>query len=834
MPEARPMKSTERAERGTRRGATRMGGIMAKESAFATSSSQLPLGSRSATRGQLWQVPTFFAGVLALCAVWAARPLWRDFGPQGLDYDLVLLRRALEQPQVDLNEVLGRAEKALNKAAQYPRRAGETHYLTGAVYVRMTRQVAAEQRADLWQKARFHLEQAEEQGTPEADRSRLAFLLGKTWHHLGVDPQRVITCLKNSIDSAADDQGDAYGLLAEAYLRLPTPDLHAALAANAKQLACPTLDDAALAKPRLLRAELLFRLDEPDEARQTLKHLLERRGPGTPSRVLEQARFLLARSLQNEGAWGEALHLWEEVQTNETASANEKARAQYFLGLCHRKLGHPNEAGKAWERVQHSGGDEGQAATLALADLWVFQKMPVPALQAFTAFVHDLSSPGDYQNALVDLATARATFENACRSLREAGDYANAAQVVRLYERLAVPGKQDELIAQTTEAWGRQLLDQSRQAANSVEAKRLEDAAFEKFRQAAQAYESAAEMARTVEERNECLWRAADRYSRGQDLGRALLVLERFVKLTEVPSSRLGEAWFIMAETHRAQQHVVAAQVAYRRCIEYLGPFAYQARYQLAMAEMDQKNLDDAEAHLQQNLKLIQEADEGAVASEAYEKTLFSLAQLTVQRGEFRQAEHYLSLARDRFPANPKAQWVLFQLARCYRVRAKQEGQLFGVNERVIPEAQMRYRKEQMRLLEMAAVHYLKIVDDLTPQTTNGHLSREDESLLKQALFGVADCRYEEGQNDESIRLFQKLADSSPNQIDGLIALSYMCRGYWAKEQPKKVRQLWNQIQLTLKQMDPAAFDGTSETRTRGWWESWLANVDRQLRQCEQ
>lgn len=817
------MGANERAARVVRRGATRVGGIMAKESASATSAGLLAIGSRSASPKQLWQVPTFLAGLLALAAVWAVRPLWHQFGAHGLDHDLVLLRRALAEPQVDLQEVLARAEKALGRSEQSPRRAGEIHYLIGAIYVRLTRQVDQERAADAWQKARYHLEQAEEQGTPEADQPRLALLLGKTWHHLGVDPRRVITCLTSSLPSAVDEQGEGYGLLAEAYLRLPTPEVRAALAANEKQLACPTLDDSALAQPRLLRAELLFRLEEPEEARKVLKHLLARRGPGTPPRILERARFMLARSLQDEGAWSESLALWGEVQTDPESSFSEKARSLYFLGLCHRKLGHLDEASRAWERARKGSGEEGRAATLALAELWIDQKTPVPALQAFAAFVQGVKAPEEYQNSLVDLATARASFEHSCQLLLDAGDYASAVQVARLYEKLALPGKSDELLAQTAEAWGRQLLDQSRRAANSGEVKRLDEAARDQFRQAGRAYETGAEAARTPEERNEWLWRAADRFLQGREPEQALRVLEQFVKLTDVSSARLGEAWYVMAEAHRTLQHEVAAQVAYRRCIEYTGPYAYQARYQLAQAEVERKDLDEAEAHLKQNLELIQASNDGVIESEAYEKSLFRLADLTFQRGEYRQAERYLTKAVERFPANPEARRARFQLARCYRMLADQEGQLFSISDQTTGTAQSHYRREKLRLLELASVHYLKIIDDLTPQPPGSRLSEEDEFLLKQASFGIADCRYAQGQYDESIRLYEKLAAGYPKQVDGLIALWYIRRCYWVKSQPDKVRLTYERIRLALTQMDPSAFDDASETRTRRWWEKWLA-----------
>src|SRR5947208_2509262 len=111
--------------------------------------------------------------------------------------------------------------------------------------------------AQLLREARQHLELAEQQGVPDADKPRLKYRLAKTWLQMGVDLPQVIAALTAAADRA-DDPVEAYGLLADAYAKQTPPDLPAALEAVKQQVAKapPDADPAVLARARLRLGEL--------------------------------------------------------------------------------------------------------------------------------------------------------------------------------------------------------------------------------------------------------------------------------------------------------------------------------------------------------------------------------------------------------------------------------------------------------------------------------------------------------------------------------------------------------------------------------------------------
>jgi hypothetical protein len=198
-------------------------------------------------------VPAFLAGVLALLAVWLTRPVWYDPDAREVDRELAQLRAALESPGASPHNLLAQAADLLGRIDRLPARAGEAHFLTGSAYVRMAEKLPADRADETWRKARYHLEQAEKLGVPEGDVPRLQYRLAKAWFQTGGDMHRVIEYLNATIEQAAEDRGEGYGLLTQAYLRARPRDVPAALAANQKQLQQPTADENLLAPARLLR-----------------------------------------------------------------------------------------------------------------------------------------------------------------------------------------------------------------------------------------------------------------------------------------------------------------------------------------------------------------------------------------------------------------------------------------------------------------------------------------------------------------------------------------------------------------------------------------------------
>jgi len=100
----------------------------------------------------------------------------------------------------------------------------------------------------------------------------------------------------------------------------------------------------------------------------------------------------------------------------------------------------------------------------------------------------------------------------------------------------------------------------------------------------------------------------------------------------------LGEGWFRLGEAYRCGGNQKAAVPAYRKCMEYDTRFAYRARHQLAMNALVGGDLDEAEAALVYNLKMLRwESD-----PEALSQSLFALGSLLYQRRDYRRVVRYL------------------------------------------------------------------------------------------------------------------------------------------------------------------------------------------------
>src|SRR5262249_11493481 len=149
------------------------------------------------------------------------------------------------------------------------------------------------------------------------------------------------------IEQVPDNRDEGYAMLTQAYLRLPVPDIRAALLANEKQLQLPTADESLLAPARLLRGELLLKLQDREAARKVLARI----GPGEPPASLSHARPLGAGSYRGQEAGPEAAPFWKAFLADPREKPAARARISYSLGFCYRHLNRPADAAHLWERV---------------------------------------------------------------------------------------------------------------------------------------------------------------------------------------------------------------------------------------------------------------------------------------------------------------------------------------------------------------------------------------------------------------------------------------------------------------------------------------------------
>jgi hypothetical protein len=780
---------------------------------------------------QLWQVPALMAGVVTVVAICATLPLHHQPGVHQLDRDIAAIRKALETPNASLDNVLALAESTLARASQKPEMAGEAHFLLGSVLQRLGDRTPGGSGSDLGKKALQHLEQAEKLGVPDGDRPSLTFRLAKAWFQNGRDLNRVIACLTRSVGLADDEAAESYRLLAEAYLALPAPNLEAALDADLKLLALPIDNEEILGPARLLGADILLRQKKPAEA----LHMLENIGSRAPRPVLARARYLQGICCQDLGLWDRAIPLWKAALLDPTPVPGGRGQVLFYLGRCYRSLDPPDEtaAAKVWEEAMKLGAENGQAAALSLAELRLFGANPASALEAFQRALDKVAAPKDYRNTLIPLERARQRIEYGCQFYSKGRDFDSALQLALLYRKIALPGVAQNLEGQAAEAWARDLQGQP----PGGDARRAEQIRA-LFVRAGSAYGDAA-AACPAADQPRTLWQSASCFLQGEEHPRAAAVLEQFVQYN-VPDEWRGEGFFTLAEARltlsqrepdRAADWKRSAREAYLKAIEYPGPFACRARYQLALAELEHKpadtaderqHLDQVEALLQQNL----EPKVALLAPDAHEKSLFRLASLLFRRRNFDQAYLRLQEAVDRYPANPNILLTREQLAECFHQLAYQEINFLSGD--VKQDAHLYHRRKKDLYLDKALASYEKLIDDLKKLEKTGKLTAPARAVLTKALFAIPDCRFEKGEYEEALRQSRELAERYAGKVESLTAYQNIWRCAGAKGWMDEARKAMDKARATLESLPEEAFRGSPTTKQE--WQNWIKSRGEFLR----
>jgi tetratricopeptide (TPR) repeat protein len=784
---------------------------------------------------QLWQVPTFAFGVIAFLCVAASSPYRADLreGP------FAALLRELRQGLKDAappDKLVEQADHVLVEVRRHPRREGEASFLAGSAYHRLAeanpKDVAAQT------KALEYLEKALAIGVPEVDVPALHHRLGVTLFRRGDSPTRAVELMAQSVEQGADRPREAYELLAQAQLQLPAPDLDAALLTTQKMLEL-TDDPAQVGSVRYLRAELLLRKDQRLEAIKELDRITGK----VPAELRVKARLLQAQVSEQENMWHRAATCWKELLADAEHVPGGKARLLFAHGHCLASTDPPNhvEAAASWQQALELGGKAGQAAGLRLGELRLFLRPadPVRALAAWTEALKPVRTVSDYQNAHLDVAKARELFERSCRHLLDRREFEHAQQAAELYKKIAVPGAAEERWAEAVEARA-----QVWKGAAGTDAALLAKTHAE-FHRAAVAFEQAALVRKDREQLDAC-WRSAQCYLAAKDIARAAAALERFVTLAK-NDPRLAQAWFSLAETESAAGHKEQARLAYYKCMEFPAtPFAWRARYQLALEEIERKNYVHAKEILKQNLT----SAGPAIDREAHEKSIYKMAGLLLHIQAYDEAIWYLKEASRQYPNNVNGLNARDHLADCYRKLAEQTlekiEELNAIKlDNVTPErraalAEMKVQQERIgrQWVEQAMAVYQSLTDDLQRQTLLRPLVAAELVLKRKAQFGIADMHFDLGNFSEALRLYQRLQGEYTKQVEALIA----CNKIWhcvsvMVETPEQIRVARDAAEKSVKlaRADLEAMPPDSEVfRGEGVWSkanwiTWLNWVEQQL-----
>lgn len=786
------------------------------------------LPRKRARFSQLWQFPTLAAGVLTLVLV-AAGGVWQhDQAYAELQNELTLLRERLLHTDGDAQEVLPLAETLVDRSRRYTDLAGSAHLLLGMALLRAAGSAPAEDIRDLRSLARAQLEQAETRGVPAEQRPQLWYQLGKLLYQSGGEQKQVICYLSRSLPEGAENPAEGYSMLVQTYLKLPNPDIDAALRCTEEQIKL-TGDEETLTRVRLLQGELLVRKQMYEPALQAL----ERIGTQASASIRKRALYLRALCAEEQKQWAKAAPLWQELLLCAEDVPGGKRRILYTLGNCYWNV-YPRreaEARQAWQQAKQEGGAEGQAAAILLAEIALHATPPSYDL-AFADLQHALQqvkTPRDYQNRLLDLPELLQILRQALTAAIEQKAFAPAEQLAQLCLRVEEAGAATEQLAQICRTWA-DYLDKQAELVTREEAVPLLAAAKVRWQQAAQNYQQAVQL-RPRDQQMSLLWSCIQAYRHAGENARVAALLQQYVLLPLTPRQR-AEGWYLLAETQLELGQRAEAHKNFFKCLEYPdSTWAYRARYQLAVEKIREERYDQARQILEQNLSVTSlELDRPS-----HEKSLYKLAILLYQRGEYAQAYLYLKEATRQYPDHPDVFFVRDLLGDTYRKLAKQESDQLVQAEQIPSQALVHARRQRLQWLEQAHETYQKLEDSLRDKKYRAKLTAKEQKLLGKTTFVVADIQYDMNNFTESLRQYQQLTEEYKGRVEELIACQRIWRCLIVMSEPAQqglaltaLRQVLPSAQNNLARIPEEQFQHSSNW-SRQDWQRWLSEVNLQL-----
>ena len=714
----------------------------------------------------LWQVPLFFVGVLSLLSAWSLRHCEANGSNRFQVRELSEVRRQLGKPAANIDSVIALAEKVLEQPELLGDHLGEAHFLLGTALLRRTEPD--------YPAARIHLQEAQKCGVDPKDAPYLTFRLAKALYYTGGDPQQVVTNLNSSLDQVEEqEKADGCNLLTEANLRLPVPDLKAALAANEKlpQRHCPgaRIGSGTRPCPRCGVAAA------PQPSRGCSRLALQHVGSAVPA-IQTRAYQLQGQSYQFDEKWTEAASFYEKALPGMSEGNPERPNVLYQLGLCYRKLTNLEEARRRWDECGKTttNPNYSQAAIFSLVEiLLVDSKHHAEALQYLSQVVHDIKTPTDWHNPVIDVGQVRDAFEQSIGRFREAREYDLAIKLTEPYERLAPPGRTALLRADIHAQWGR---DCRKPPAGQVDAPPQvadEEKARDHLCQAGSNYSQTAELVADPAARADLLWNAMLCFREAPNNAQAIVLLRSFAKAYP-RDPRISECWYLLGETYRVEKNDAEAERAYQDCITSDAPnhFIFLAKHQVALYLIQRNQLDNAEELLESSLKDIR----GQPDAESLERTLFTLGEIAFRKHKYNNVVLKLAEAvfKDESRKNPMVVRAHYYLAKSYYELATIENgnaQLGG--DKLAPDTYQHYLEQYRMYMTKAG----QVFDTLAwmlenqPEASNQFADEDKEKVKIEVAFKVAECSFFLGKYDEALKRYEALATKYEKTPDGIGAL---------------------------------------------------------------
>ena len=697
---------------------------------------------------KLWQIPAFVVGIICVCLAGGGIALRADPARE-FERDLRAFRVDLKT-EADPMKLQPAVDRLAAKAESFPKHNAQYRFLIGSYYFRRAER---EPTVAEWRNlANENLSRARADGVPDADQPALLYRLGMTQYRLGVQPNQALALIKQGVEQGGENPALGYAFLADAYLKLPQPNVEAALAASQKQLEYVNdRDPEAFAAARLLHAEILQRAERRPDALRELAQIPNESSSNMNAKVL----LLQATCSETEEDWAKALGFWRKLEPFASGIEGGIGRVWHRQGLAHSKTRPANNAAavELWTKAAATGGEEGQAAALGLGSLLIAGD-PEMALSVWDQALAPVRASGAYKNRYVGAAAAKESIEKGGGDLLAARDFARALRSVDLLASLAPPAVVDEKRAVIHAIWAKDLA--TRPTMDAAEKEKLSAEACAHYQNAGDYYAQAA-LSRETKDKIELYWTSATNYLAGRDHVKACLILEKFLRLAE-NDGRLSLGHFSLAESLLAQGRGGDARAHFHKCIELnLPPYVNRARHRLALESLKAKNLPEAREILAQ----IVQSNGPDRDPDLHEKSLYELGNLHFEMNEQDEGVLRLRDAIRLFPNNPAVWKARDRLADHYWECARK---LVAETKDSDPLAEARRNKREQFLRDAQSAY--EAIDKGLSERTRGiegapktALTKEEQGIWQKAIFNVGILYRDLNDHDRAMTYFRSLQE---------------------------------------------------------------------------
>jgi tetratricopeptide (TPR) repeat protein len=770
--------------------------------------------SKSAKQvSQLWQLPLF---LLSVALFVYAGYLFISPGPgASLDAKINVAREYLKQDRPDAS--LQQLARILDTSKLEPPKEAQVHLLIAESIEALQKQ----QRVNIPANNERIIEQTElalqlgAKADAEVHR-RLAdsyAAIGQSPqavdHYrqaIALDPQHSLSLMRKMIDLQLSDEDNANADVSlEDYLKRPE------------------LADAERAWALDQRAGILIDQKNFDDAHKLLADALR-----LDSDPVDQGTFnyQLGYCAYREGQLDDAERYLRLARDELRISHPLDADAAYYLGRVYQDRDDPATAISFYEAVLTSH-PESKAAPLSLLGRGVCRIMAQQTDAGLTD-LHDLTSEIDRRpTRMKDKPQAVAAMRDAAQILSDRQEYQAALEAMS-YEQELDPSPQPGFYARLGGMFERR--------ADQLEASIPDAAPTDKIRRGQEvvdlrnkAGDSFIIYSRALTLLDDhgyadALWKGVDLYDKAGNLQSAISALELFVR--ERPDDRLApDALLRLGQAYQAVGLFDKAIDAYQRNqLEYPKSLAAsKSAVPLAEAYIAKgpTNYRKAEMTL---LSVVENNPLVDPSAEEFRQSLRELAQLYYRTGRYEEAIARLQELTERYPNDEQKPQMIFEMADSYRKSAGLLDEKLASAQTLAPgnaaasevaEAAVARRD---RLLKARSL-YDQVIDLYRTGAPADDMDKLDQKL---AFFYRADCMYDLGSYDESIKLYDAAAFNYQNDPASVAAYVQIVNAYFALGKPEQAKAANNRAKWMLQHMPADAFQDGTFTMPKKYWDQWL------------